>query len=394
MPRFTPRQSDVDRFKHLYLRTKTLLEDAAESMESSGYGDFINKVLPILVPMDSFTTGELKSQFITRKDFNAQIRYMESIQKAAREEPYKGTAELGYYGNLTAVRYDKDGTNIEGAFLSHARKVQVANERRATLKRIKEAGVEVEKVHVSIVDEDTGEIRPMYDEHRHKVYTYVPKTPENARKLDELTFRSPDYDIPQPDIPEEGVIFHLGDFVPVRKRRASKSTPEQVLRGTRRDTMDDYRLMNYFNNYESIVSVTMPDSVKREIGCYINAIMDASPAKRNEIYRFIADNGDDAATLEYLYVDMASPLPQKVQRIMDFWRNEVVPKIGDRELERYARDKKKVSLDTYVGELEEMGYKPGMSVLDEYRRRKEEGQTISVDFDTIRRALVARTKNK
>lgn len=379
---FTPRQTDVDKFRRVWSRTNTLLEDALESVKSRNDipDSAISDILPTIDNVSnigSLDTERLSQMFATRDDFNRSIRYMERILRESKKEPYKGTVQLGYYGNVTAIRPD----TMEGVFVERERRQFERSQQQAALKRLQDRGIEMEKVPVLRVNPKTGEIVQAYTRSRHKIYTYVPKTPSMRELYAEAINRDSTLSIQQPEEePDESYVEVFGEVVPTKKAYRHVMTPREVMeRVTMVDERSDMRTLNYFENYDAIVATVLPDELANEISGYVNAIENLSHAERAGIYDFISSNSDDAGTIEYLYLDMSGTLHAKVQRVLNFWREEVAPRIGVDVPDDAVR------VDDIADRMNRVGlFAHGQQVYDEYQRKKAAGESLAVTFDDLK----------
>lgn len=380
---FTPRQSDVSKFRRVWSRTNTLLEDARESLASRNLPESaIDSIVPYIrnVDVGGLDVEQLKQMFYTRDDFNRSIRYMERILRESKKEAVKDSVQMGYYGNITAMRPD----TMEGVFVEAERRREDQKEQRMALSRLQNFyGVEMEKVPVLKVNPKTGEIVQAYTRSRHKLYTYVPKTPSMRELYAEAINRDSTLSIQQPEeAPEESYVEVFGEVVPTKKAYRHVMTPREVMeRVTMVDERSDMRTLNYFENYDAIVSTVLPDEFANEISGYVSAIEDLSPSERAGIYDFISENSDDAGTIEYLYLDMSGTLHAKVQRVMNFWRERVAPRIGA----KVPEDAMSTSIDDIADTMNRVGlYGHGQQVYDEYQRRKAAGEAFSVTFEDLK----------
>lgn len=391
MPRFTPRQSDVEKFVSAYRRTSRLLEDARESVTASGDVPewLAADIVPALpeIDVDGLDTQGLRVEFATRDDFNRTMRYMERLQRESRKDvntdESKGITQLGYYGTLTAVRGDTvDG--LEGLQVRRERGYIEQARQRESLRRLESQGVSMERVPIMKVDPETGESTQAYSSSRHPLYTYVPSTMEDLQKYRELVNRNESLSILPPDaeeLPEIAQVEQLGSYRPVRSR-SRRMTGRDVARRISSDTVADMRTTTYFENYALIAEAVLPDTIAGEIRAYVDKIESMSPSRRKQVYEMIADTPDDAGSLDYLYTDRSASISTQVTNILRFWRETVAPEIG-----------MKPPSDTEIGsvsvELEREGYVPdsGQALYDEYQRRKAKGKTTTFTFEDMRRLV-------
>lgn len=391
MPRFTPRQSDVDKFISAYRRTSRLLDDARDSVTASGDVPewLAADIVPALpeIDVDELDMQGLRVEFATRDDFNRTMRYMERLQRESRKDvntdDSKGITQLGYYGTLTAVRGDTvDG--LEGLQVRRERRYIEQARQRESLRRLESQGVTMERVPIMKVDPDTGEATQAYSSSRHPLYTYVPSTMEDLQKYRELINRNESLSILPPDaeeLPEIAQVEQLGSYRPVRSRSRRMSGRDVAARISS-DTVADMRTTTYFENYALIAEAVLPDTIAGEIRDYVSKIESMSPSHRKQVYEMIADTPDDAGSLDYLYHDMSTSISTQVTNILKFWRETIAPEIG-----------MKPPSETEVGsisvELEREGYMPdtGQALYDEYQRRKAKGKVTTFTFEDMRRLV-------
>lgn len=355
-------------------------------MVAQGVPEFVaDEVVPELPEMGDvaeMSVAELRALFVSRSDFDRTIRYMRRLQREGRKEvstdTSKGVTQLGYYGNLTAVKGDL-ADEFEGVQLRYERKLLERNRMKETLRRLGSMGISMERVPIEKIDPDTGEVMTAYSESRHPLYTYVPSNIESLYAYREAIARNESLAIlPPEDIPENAVVTELGSTRDVRKR-TRRMSPAQVAANVNADTIGDTRTSAYFENYSAVAFTTLPDEIAGEITSYTDRILQLSPQRRKEVYEMIADNPDDAGTIEYMYLDRSGTLSSKMKTILGFWRSKVAPMIG-----MEAKDENDIG---YIEEvLEREGYNStnAKNIYDEYQRRKKSGDALSVTFEDIR----------
>ena len=386
-----PSRKDVDEFRHNYVRAETILEDAAESMTSMGNAELIDAILPVLPDVDDFTTDTLGVMFASRDDFNRNLRYLKAIQRESKKKEYQNTAQLGYYGNLTAARYDENGMITEGAFVGHQKKLQDVAEKRRTKKRLEKLGVETKDEVLTYLDPETGAFETVYDENRHPIKVTVPATPQARELYKELINKDASLSLDN-FIPEDDMYVDMyGDMVEVKKATRHVASPESVAKGLFVDTTSDYRTLNYFENYADIMQTVVPGQYSDEIRYYVDAIEQMSPAERARVYDVIEHSTEDAGSLEYLYRSIGESLNRKLHSIIHYWRNEVKPLL---HVDDYERAAESVTLQSITRTLENEGISTTDStfVMDEYQRRKKEGKNLNTTFDDI--SLILRMRNE
>lgn len=386
MARFRARQQDVELLRSTYNRTKRLLEDAKESMIAQGVPEFVaDEVVPELPEIgdvSEMSVAELRAAFVSRSDFDRTIRYMARLQREGRKDVQtdssKGVTQLGYYGNLTAVKGDLN-EEFEGVQLRYERKLLERNRMAESLRRLESMGIQMEKVPIEKSDPVSGVTTTAYSESRHPLYTYVPSNIESLYAYREAIARNESLAIlPPEDTPEHAYVTELGSTREVRQR-PRRMSPSQVAANIGVDTISDLRTSAYFENYSAVAFTTLPDEIASEIISYTDRIMQLSPQRRKEVYEMIADNPDDAGTIEYMYLDRSGTLSSKMKTILGFWRSKVAPMI-DME----AKDETDMG---YIDEvLEREGYNStnAKNIYDEYQRRKRAGDALSMTFEDIR----------
>lgn len=386
MARFRARKQDVELLRSTYIRTKRLLEDARESMTAQGVPESIAKnvvpELPELKGISEMSVKSLQAQFVSRSDFDRTIRYMGRLQREGRKDVQtdssKGVTQLGYYGNLTAVKGDLT-EDFEGVQLRYERKLLERNRMAETLRRLESMGIQMEKVPIEKSDPVSSVTTQAYSESRHPLYTYVPSNIESLYAYREAIARNESLAIlPPEDTPEYAYVTELGSTREVRQR-PRRMTPSQVASNIGVDTISDMRTSAYFENYSAVAFTTLPDEIASEIISYTDRIMQLTPQKRKEVYEMIADSPDDAGTIEYMYLDRSGTMSSKMKTILGFWRSKVAPMIDMK-----AKDENDMG---YIEEvLEREGYNStnAKNIYDEYQRRKKSGDALSVTFEDMK----------
>lgn len=389
MARFRVRQQDVDRFVSEYRRTRRILDDAKASMTAQGVPEFVAEdvvpELPDVGNISEMSVEELGLQFLTRSDYNRVMRYMERLQRESKKDVVtdesKNVTQLGYYGNLTAVRGDLN-EDYEGVQLRYERRLLERGRLSESLRRLESMGITMMKSPIEKRDPETGEVTTAYSKSRHPLYTYVPSTLEDLQRYREAIQRNETLAILPPDeLPENAIVEQLGASVPLRARQ-HRMRPPQVSERIGVDTVSDVRTSAYFANYAAIADTVLPNAISDEINAYVDAIMELPPQRRREIYEMIEDSPEDAGTMEYMYLDRSGTLSSKVQTILGYWRSMVAPKI---DMEGVYESE----LSSMTDVLENEGFKAGsgQNVYDEYQRRKRAKESVSLSFADVREIL-------
>lgn len=377
------RPQDVGRYRTAYVRAKNILEDARESLRSRALEQVADRILPH-IPDVGVDIGEwLSSNVLTRADYNRQLKYLERIDKASREREPRDTRQASYFGTLTAVAYDEETGEYEGAFLRKERAMRKSRERSRVEKALERRGIKTMRVPVLAPDPNTGEMKRVYDRNRHLVTVTVPATPENRERYREAIVKNQALELPTPDVPDGAHAEVFGDMVPVKRATRHVTTPESIMKGLSEDAESDMRTRGYFYNYGAIVDTTLPQQVSDEINDYVDKINSLSPSKRAEVYEYIDSSPEDVGSIEYLYLDRSGTTLSKVSGVLKFWRYKIAPMIGAKI------PKDAVGVSELETSLEEKGFKGGgaQTVYDEYQRAKRSGESVSFTFDDIKEIL-------
>ena len=376
---------DVQEFNRLMDDAENAVRKATDSMvEDYGFDqETVESLMPYIPQVSAATTDMLHDEFQTRADFERTKRYLGRIIRASGERPRRGAAQFTEDGgNLTTFHLDDDGNIVESAFMRSEQRLQQANRNRRSIAELERKGVSMEQVPVMDLDED-GNYKPRRDEGGHIVKVWQPSTPKNQQMYQDIVDRQSELAVITPDKAVGGTVEVFGDMVPVTQRTLHRMTPKAMAESNLVDERTVMRTENYFYNYQAIVETTLPDEIAGELGRYINGVLDLPPAEQAAIYDLINDYGEDAASIEYLYLDQSGVVPVKVQRIMTFWRTQIAPKI-DVDVPEDAPE-----LGALTEMLESAGYTPssGQNIMGEYAKRRAEGTAAVATFDTIRSSL-------
>ena len=357
--------------------TESMVEDYAFDR------DVVEGLMPHVPDIDVSSVDSLHDEFQTRADFDRMKRYLGRISRASEEKPRRGAVQFTEDGgNLTTFHMDEDGNITESAFMRSEQRLQQANRNRRSIAELERKGVSMEQVPVMDLDED-GNYKPRRDEWGHVVKVWQPSTPKNQQMYQDIVDRQSELAVITPDKAVGGTVEVFGDMVPVTQRTLHRMTPKAMAESNLVDERTALRTENYFYNYQAIVETTLPDEIAGEFARYVNAVLKLPPAEQAAIYELISEYGEDAASIEYLYLDQSGIVPVKIQRIMSFWRTRIAPKVGV-EVPDDAPE---------LGELTEMlesaGYAPnsGQNIMGEYAKRRAAGMASIASFDSIRASL-------
>ncbi len=326
-----PKAEDLDRYRELYDAASSAILRAERALagELAWTDHQLKGLLPKIGPAE---TGDdlasLKMGFANRQEFTRELSYLKRIADSEQTKRGQKYSRMTYEaaGSLTSGRVDPATGQYVTQFMERERSLTKRRKNDAALKLIKEAGIEMERVPV--LDEDGKQAT---DEWRHKLFTYIPATPDNERKLRDLEERNPAAQY----IPDEAAsnmrILKYGDLKTIGEVRTARYTPRQIFDSIRSDTVADMRNRMYWANYDVIAQTALGPELGGEISGYIDRIQRLPYAERYRLYQLI--EGEDAAyaQLDYVYDDTMGSTSVKLSRMMRFWRNTVVPKIDSYE---------------------------------------------------------------
>ena len=323
-----PTAKDLDVFRDSFEFAFNVLSRARTAMsEELGYTDRqVEEALPMIG--DEAVGDDLESlhnTFANRAEFDREVSYLkriadsESAKVGTKYKPMTYEAQ----GSLTAGRVDATG-RVVTQFMERERSLARRRANDAALRLAREAGIEMERVPV--LDAEGNQIR---DEWRHKLYTYVPKTPENERELRNLEDKNPAAQYIPPEAASGQYVVKFGDLVRLGEVRERKMNPRRVYESLHADRMNDLKNRLYFANYQNIVQQTLAGDLGDEISGYIDRIQRLDYPRRYQIYRMIERSNAEYAQLDFVYHDTMSPTNVKIARMVDYWRNEVMPKVND-----------------------------------------------------------------
>lgn len=318
-------------------------------------------------PDDYYSTANVESlhdAFVNRADFDREKARLRRIITAGKGKPNRNVVSLtpDNANQLTSFYVDDEG-NIE--LSQYARKEmnmirRVQNQKRK--KRLESYGIEFTKEEVL----DPVTLKPMRDEYGHKITVDIPASPMNLERYQEVIQYQPELGLDR-NKGGEGLINMYGDLVDVPEIEYHNMTMHEMRESVNVDAKAMERTARYFDNYKTLVDTTMPTSISDEIDGYIREIGYLPYSEQEELYEFIQYGGDDAGSIEYLYWDTTTALPQKMANILNFWRSKVAPKLGMEEREE-------IDLVDVQNELIDYGYTSNglHPIFAEYQRRRKD----------------------
>ena len=326
-----PKSEDLDRYRELYDAASSAIFRAKHALagELALTQSQLDALTPMIGPAETGDDLEsLKMGFANRQEFSRELSYLKRIADSEQTKRGQKYGRMTYEaaGSLTSGRLDQSTGQYVTQFMERERSLTKRRKNDAALKLIKEAGIEMERVPV--LDENGKQVT---DEWRHKLYTYIPATPDNERALRDLEERNPAAQY----IPDEAAsnmrIRKFGDLKTIGEVRTARYTPKQIYDSIRSDTVNDLRNRMYWANYDVIAQTALGSELGGEISGYIARIQRLPYAERYHLYQLI--EGEDAAyaQLDYVYGDVMGSTSVKLARMMKFWRKVVVPKLDDYE---------------------------------------------------------------
>lgn len=323
--------------------------------------------------------GHSDSMFKTRADYERTRRYVNRINRAAESEwSSEETYALGGINSqLTAVR--EAGGTIQSEFMRRESSLATRNANKKVIESLKEQGINMVKVPVMKRDSDTGEFTYVYDESRHKVYQYLPETPEQERRYFYTVQRNPSMQVSQPYVPDDGYIFKWGDAVQVEQRKQKKKSPKAIVDSLLEDEYEADRAQLYLENYRNMIDDVLPSSVADMFDEVFDAILELSPSEQVDIVDNII-NGDDIADLEYFYREAGTAVAPKLYEIAQGIKESIEDVIDTDDFEVFGME-----VDDFLEGLEESPLSQGQNIYATYQQRKSEGSVTTSTLNSVRR---------
>lgn len=382
-----PKKKDVEEFNKALEEAQQAIDASANVLSVIGFQrGTIASVLPVVRTSGVDSPEELHDEFLTRDDFNRYKRYLGRISRAYEADVRKGTVPIvkeSTTNQLLSFYVDENGVPEESAFMRSEQRLNITNRNKEAVKVLESRGIEMTQKEVLVKNKETGELEPLTDEWRHRVKMWVPATPANEERYLEEIEKDASLAIIKPDaVANEELeigIDWFGDLVPVKQEKKHRMSPKALAEAQEVDARTANRTDLYFSNYEAIVATTLPDEIADELSDYIDAVQDLPPAEKAAIYEEINANGDDAGSIEYLYLDTSGTMVQKVNNIVTFWRTRIAPKL-DVEVPQGLPKQSWVRQ-----QLRDSGYilNSGQSVYGEYQKRRAEGTAYYATLESM-----------
>jgi len=183
----------------------------------------------------------------------------------------------------------------------------------------------------------------------------------------EKLFKVPSDDIPYGDILESLREYDRAREEERRERRKRWNrvwSPERLVREVSIDKFKREQTQRYFDNYMLIIDTVMPKEMAEKIRPVLKRALDMHPDDQYDLYRYIRDNGEDAATIEFLYLDKSQGAATKAKLIVNFWQNEVNRWMG-------KAPEKLVSAEEVQSWFDNSGMSEGLLAVDaEFNRKR------------------------
>ena len=378
-----PKKKDVEEFNKALADAQYAIDTSANVLSVIGFqSETIESVLPVVRTSGVDTPEELHDEFLTRDDFNRYKRYLGRISRAFKSDVRKGTVPIvkeSTTNQLLSFYVDENGAPEESAFMRSEQRLNISNRNRDAVKILQSRGIEMAQKNVVVKNAETGEFETVTDEWRHPIKVWVPASPNNETQYLEEIEKDPSLAIITPDEAVGGVIDWFGDMVPVTQEKKHRVSPKALAQSHEVDARTANRTDLYFSNYEAIVSTTLPDEIADELSDYITAVQDLPPAEKAAIYEEINAHGDDAGSIEYLYLDTSGTMVQKINNILTFWRRRIAPKLDVEVPDGLPKQ------SWVKQQLRNSGYiiNSGQSIYGEYQKRRAEGTAYYATLESM-----------
>lgn len=344
----------------------------------------VDKTIASGEPVEQYRTlyGQSDSMFKTRADYERTRRYVNRINKAAESDwSSEDTYALGGIGSqLTAVR-EVNGT-VQSEFMRRESTLAARNTNKKVIESLKEQGINMVKVPVMKLDEETGELKQMYDRNRHPVYQYLPETPDMNRRYQYLMQSNPTKRVVQPDVPTNGVMFQWGDAVLVEEKKAKPIQPKKIVHDlTYDENIADTDIL-YIENFKDILASTLPSGVYDKFAEVFDDITSLDTEDIRDIVDRITHMGvaDGIDAIEYFYREAGQGASQKLTDLTEGLMDAVSDylDISDYEVFEY------LDAESWEEELGDSMLTDGQNIYQMYQRAKGEGRSHSLTLQQMR----------
>ena len=324
-----PTDKDLEEYRVLYDAASSAIFRAERAL--AGELALTDRQLEDLIPqLGAASTGDdlasLKVGFANRAEFSRELSYMRRIAVSEQTKQGQKYGRMTYDapGSLTFGRVDPTTGQRTTQFMERERALTKRRRNDAALKLIRESGIEMERVPV--LDENGEQVR---DEWRHKVFTYIPATPENERKLRALEEKNPGAQYVPDEAASNMRIMKFGDITRVGEVSTARYNPKQIYDSIRTDTNKDMNNRRYWAQYAQIAQETLGDGLGDEVATYIDRIQTLGYSDRYHLYRKLEKSEFEYAQFDYFYRDFMGNTAVKLSRMMEYWRNTMVPSIDE-----------------------------------------------------------------
>lgn len=292
---------------------------AREIASLTGDNPFVIKNDTDLLPQVN-DVGERASEFVSRNDFDREIRRLNRITRKGEQGKLSQLVEVG-----------TDEPSMTTKYMVEENTLQQSRSRQAFERELSKRGIGYERVPVMKADKDTGEITYVW-QGGHKVYETVGKTPSDEREIQKLRDRgvvnTPTM-LRAESVKENNYPFveRFGETQEIHPTSYIR-TPEQLVKGVQADRIGRGRLNNYFDQYQNVLEVAVPDNpYSKEIVDIIAKMKEELPPEELEqiYYEIDTDPEMEAGSIEYMYSDAASPLMPRLKKSKEAWE-----KLADR----------------------------------------------------------------
>lgn len=327
--------------------------------------------------------GSEDAMFRTRADYERTLRYLKRINAAAESE-WEGTDTYAFGGinsQLTSVR--AVGDTVQSEFMRRESMLAIRNANKRAIDSLREQGINMVKKPVLQIDFETGEYKQVYDMSRHPVMQYVPETPEQERKYFYTIQKDPSMKVIQPSSPDDGYIIKWGDAVPVEKRDEPVMTQEGIQRSLRKDEKSFDSAELYLRNLQATMDAVLPSGISDMFDEVFDDIYDLSPLDQlNVVSNLMHMGGDDAINaIELWYREVGSSAAAKLNEINRGLKKSIEDAMNVDDYKVFDYE----NADQWEDELGDSPLNGASSVILEYQRKKQLGETHSVTASDLKR---------